>query len=467
MGTRKPTRICVLIILICTLNVRPSISWTGFEPGFMRSENRVSELFRKWRETHGVEYKHDEETGKRFENFKRNLRHVAESKLDRGFSVGLNRFADLSNEEFRERYFGGVESPVRLSQLGGLVGTCNGPLYVDWREKRMGAPVKDHGVYVRDIEGRTAINNEELVDKTNNGCDGGNNEYAFQNLEISENALLCATVNQPIRVGIHGSSVDFQLYTGGVFDGECSSNPDDIDHSVLIVGYNSEGGKDYWIVKNSWGSDWGMDGYMYIRRNTNLPHGLCAINAQASYPTRTPSIVSLNLSPSSAPPLPPPSPSPPPPSSSPPPPPPLSSPPPPPPILSSPPPPPPILSSPPPPPYHPSSPPPPSPHHCGDYSYCTQGQTCCCLYKFSGFCMIHGCCDYVDGVCCSGTDYCCPREYPICDTDENLCLKKSRDYLGVPARKKNLAKLKLPWRKIEERKEMTYEPLQWRKAAMR
>ncbi|KAH9606549.1 hypothetical protein KSS87_009128 [Heliosperma pusillum] len=478
MGPRKPTRIFHLIFLICIINVRSSISWTGNEPGFLRSESRVSELFRNWRETHGVEYKHDEETGKRFENFKRNLRYVAESKLNRsGFSVGLNRFADLSNEEFRENYFWGGKRPVRLNQLGGLVGTCSAPLYLDWR-KHSGNPVKDQGFYVGDIEGINAINNRELVslseraledcDKTNSGCDGGYNEYAFYNIEQSENALLCATVNQPIRVGVHGSSIDFQLYTGGIYDGECSSNPNDIDHSVLIVGYDSEGGKDYWIVKSSWGSDWGMDGYMYIRRNTNLPHGLCAINAQASYPTRTYSVVSLNLSPSSAPPLSPPSPSPPPP----PPPPILSSPPPPilspppPPILSPPPPPTPSLS-PPPPPYAPLSPPPPSSHHCGDYSYCTQGQTCCCLYEFSGFCMIHGCCDYVDGVCCSGSDYCCPREYPNCDPDEDFCLKKPRDYLGVPARKKNLAKLKLPWRKNEELPEMTYEPLQWRRAAMR
>lgn len=59
---------------------------------------------------------------------------------------------------------------------------------------------------------------------------------------------------QPISVGIDGSSLDFQLYAGVikvVYNGDCSADPNDIDHAVLIVGYGSEGDEDYWIVKNS------------------------------------------------------------------------------------------------------------------------------------------------------------------------------------------------------------------------
>ena len=75
-------------------------------------------------------------------------------------------------------------------------------------------------------------------------------------------------------------------YKQGIYDGDCSSNPNDIDHAVLIVGYGSEDGEDYWIVKNSWGTDWGIKGYFYIRRNTSKTYGVCGINAMASHPTK-------------------------------------------------------------------------------------------------------------------------------------------------------------------------------------
>ncbi|KAG4381149.1 hypothetical protein AAZX31_15G080300 [Glycine max] len=91
----------------------------------------------------------------------------------------------------------------------------------------------------------------------------------------SDSSLLCATVKQPISAGIDGTSWDFQLYIGGIYDGDCSSDPDDIDHAILVVGYGSEGDDDYWIVKNSWRTSWGMEGCIYLRKNTNLKYGVC------------------------------------------------------------------------------------------------------------------------------------------------------------------------------------------------
>src|SRR3954462_3072055 len=102
----------------------------------------------------------------------------------------------------------------------------------------------------------------------------------------------------------------FVFVEQGIYDGDCSSNPDDIDHAVLIVGYGSDGDEDYWIVKNSWGTSWGMEGYIYIKRNTNLTYGVCAINYMASYPTKESTEISPS-SPPSPPSPPPPSPSPP------------------------------------------------------------------------------------------------------------------------------------------------------------
>lgn len=65
----------------------------------------------------------------------------------------------------------------------------------------------------------------------------------------------------PVAVGIDSSSMD--NYRGGIFPSEMCSN--DIDHAVTIVGYT----KNAWIIKNSWGKDWGVQGYLYLERGKN------------------------------------------------------------------------------------------------------------------------------------------------------------------------------------------------------
>ncbi|XP_015066145.1 probable cysteine protease RD21B [Solanum pennellii] len=412
----------------------------------------------------------------------------------------------------------------------------------------------------------------------------------YRDVPQEETALLCAVAQQPVSVGIDGTSVDFQLYRGGIYDGSCSSSPDDLNHGVLIVGYGSEGEDDYWIIKNSWGTSWGVEGYGYIRRNSDLPYGVCAINSLASYPTKE---LSFELSPYPSPdvqPPPPPFPLPSPPSSAVPPPSPSPYPPPPPsasspspspsppsepspypspaippstppsspptpppsapfpypsPIVPPPPPPSPPLSPdvplfppppspqppfapypspsptvppspppsppshpppspypfpavppppsplpplppspsppPPPPPPPPPSPPPPSPppppppspppppppypkpSECGDWYYCPEYQTCCCELYFFGICFRHQCCPYENGVCCHGSDYCCPSEFPICDVYEGLCFKRFDDIVGVAAKKRRMAHYKLPWStSSKETKEMG-QTLKWKR----
>ncbi|MCO5601162.1 hypothetical protein L7F22_055281 [Adiantum nelumboides] len=71
-----------------------------------------------------------------------------------------------------------------------------------------------------------------------------------------ENSLMCAVAQQPVSVAINAGVLDFQLYADGVFSGTCSDDPNDVDHAVLIVGYGSEYGRDYWIVKNSCSESW-------------------------------------------------------------------------------------------------------------------------------------------------------------------------------------------------------------------
>ena len=100
--------------------------------------------------------------------------------------------------------------------------------------------------------------------------------------ENDEDALLKAVANQPVSVGIEGSGFDFQFYSGGVFKGECST---ELDHAVTVIGYGVDGnGEKYWLVKNSWGVQWGLKGFMRIKRDVGVNHGLCGIAMKASYP---------------------------------------------------------------------------------------------------------------------------------------------------------------------------------------
>ena len=104
----------------------------------------------------------------------------------------------------------------------------------------------------------------------------------------SADALRKALTQQPVSVVIQADQRVFQFYDSGVITSNCGNQ---LDHAVLAVGYGTtESGQDYFMIKNSWGTSWGQNGYVYIGADNssnaqNNGAGMCGVLSMPTYPT--------------------------------------------------------------------------------------------------------------------------------------------------------------------------------------
>jgi C1A family cysteine protease len=273
---------------------------------------------------------------------------AAENDMGLSYKLRMNQFGDMTKDEFRR--INGLKkdrrskSIISLPKLGADEGHLRAnPTTVDWTTQGVVTPVKNQGncgsCWAFSTTGSmecdnaiktgtlTSLSEQQLVDcsSLNYGCNGGWYERAWDYAEKdgglctesaypytardgtckastcgtkynkmtsgvytsvqtdSDSALETAAANGCVSVSIEADQTAFQYYSSGVLTGNCGCNT---DHAVLVVGYGTQSGTEYWKVKNSWGTSWGEQGYVLICRNCNKNgnRGECCINSDPAFP---------------------------------------------------------------------------------------------------------------------------------------------------------------------------------------
>uniref|UniRef100_A0ACD5WQ11 Uncharacterized protein n=1 Tax=Avena sativa TaxID=4498 RepID=A0ACD5WQ11_AVESA len=297
---------------------------------------------------YGRVYNDATEKSRRLEVFKANVAFIesVNARNDK-FWLEANQFADITNDEFRATHTGhklsvGGSKGRRMKGFRyANVSLDTLPTSVDWRTKGAVTPVKNQGQCgccwafstVAAMEGIVqlstgkliSLSEQELVDcdTSDNGCEGGLMDNAFE--FIVENGGLTTETNypytgadgtcnsntasssaasikghedvpandeaslqkavaaQPVSVALDGGDDLFRFYKGGVLSGDCGT---ELDHGVAAVGYGvADDGTKFWVIKNSWGTSWGENGFIRMERDVADKQGLCGLAMQPSFPT--------------------------------------------------------------------------------------------------------------------------------------------------------------------------------------
>lgn len=311
--------------------------------------------FNEWLKNHQFKILNDNHLLHVFKNWISNDDFIINSNiLNLPYKLGHNFYSGYSFAEFRAIMNFENNKNILISKDYNTtlyLNQYNIPSSIDWREKGVVNDIKDQGQCgscwafstIQSLESASAIkygklyslSEQQLVDCDNlknngkdHGCNGGLMDNAFNwinkndgvcseeeypytsgvtkssqscskckneiNTDIidfkditqnSDDAMMSALSLQPVSVAIEADQREFQLYKLGIYSSPCGTN---LDHGVGLVGY----GKDYYILRNSWGSSWGDNGYMMIGKGndplTGKPYndgnGQCGVLMQGSYP---------------------------------------------------------------------------------------------------------------------------------------------------------------------------------------
>ncbi|KAK9050870.1 hypothetical protein SSX86_010288 [Deinandra increscens subsp. villosa] len=110
----------------------------------------------------------------------------------------------------------------------------------------------------------------------------------------SEEEMMRNVARQPLSFAMDSSDPGFMFYKEGIYTGPCGTN---LAHAMLLVGYDeTPEGQKYWIVKNSWGTEWGEDGYIRMGRGDGNPQGVCGMySGGAEYPLKSPDTKNIGI----------------------------------------------------------------------------------------------------------------------------------------------------------------------------
>jgi len=322
----------VLALTISSALAVDELDWQNFKKIHSKSYKNIAEethRFNIWKSNEDLIKSHNADAEKGIKSF----------------WLKMNKFGDLTPKEFASIYNGfnatlkaSVSKPTNVFEYKPSLQV---PDKIDWRTQGYVTDIKDQGQCgscwafssTGSLEGQhfaksgklVSLSEQNLVDcstsQGNQGCNGGLMDQAFTYIKVNngidtedsypytaedgscafnaanvgatdsgftdiktkdEDALKQAvgTVG-PVSVAIDASHASFQLYSHGIYH-ETFCSQTRLDHGVLAVGYDSEGsGKDFWIVKNSWGPGWGNKGFIQMSRNRD---NNCGIATSASYP---------------------------------------------------------------------------------------------------------------------------------------------------------------------------------------